>query len=188
VALSEARQDEEDLDEAIGGDRQAFGRLVRRYQSRIFALGLRMLRNQEEALDFAQEVFVKAYGKLHTFRGEGRFYSWLFGLAWRQGLDMLRARRGTPSLAELEPASTEPGPEAAGLAGLARAALARAIAGLPERYRQCVVLFFFFGLTYDEIHRITGAPVNTLKSHVLRAKQLLRQALKHTDAEVGHEL
>lgn len=188
MARDEANDDEEDLDRVLGGDRQAFGRMVQRYQSRVYALGMRLLHNQDEALDFTQEVFVKAYGKLHTYRGEGRFYSWLFALAWRKGLDMRRARRCTVRLADIEPVSTDIGPEAKGMAELARRALAGAVAGLPERYRLCVVLFFFFGLTYDEIHKITGAPVNTLKSHVLRAKLLLREALKRTDAEVEHDL
>jgi len=66
--------------------------------------------------------------------------------------------------------------------------LMRAVGALPERYRICVELYFFMGLTYGEIGRITGYPVNTIKSNVLRAKTMLRDELKGTIAEDYNEL
>ena len=69
-----------------------------------------------------------------------------------------------------------------------RETLHEAVRRLPERYRICVDLYFFLELTYAEISEITGFPVNTIKSHVLRAKAILRDGLKGTAAEEYHEL
>jgi RNA polymerase sigma-70 factor (ECF subfamily) len=67
-------------------------------------------------------------------------------------------------------------------------AISRALASLPEKYRICVDFFFFLGLSYGEIGDITGFPVNTIKSHVFRAKQMLRDALRGSAAEEYHEM
>ena len=79
-------------------------------------------------------------------------------------------------------------PERSHLRKEIREVLMEAVRKLPERYRICVDLYFFMGLTYGEISEITGYPVNTIKSNVLRAKIMLRDELKGTIAEDYHEL
>jgi RNA polymerase sigma-70 factor, ECF subfamily len=171
----------------VRGETSLFRTIVERYQRRVLAVGLRFYRNEDDARDFAQEVFMKAYGALGTFRGGARFYSWLIRIAFNQGISATRAAREAGELPTELPGGG-PTPEAAHLRKEVRESLGRAMAGLPEKYRVCVDLSFFFGLSYAEISDITGFPVNTVKSHVLRARLMLRDALRGTAAEDYHEV
>ena len=172
------------IDEVLAGKTESFATLVKRYQNRVYSLGLRFLRNAEDARDFAQEVFVKVFEKLFSFRGEAKFSTWLMKVAYYHGISVQRSRREAQSLAEdYELPGRERGPEELHARKAASAALKEALRLLPERYRLCIDLFFSFGMTYEEVSRVTDIPVGTVKSHVFRAKQALRQALKNSCAE-----
>jgi RNA polymerase sigma-70 factor, ECF subfamily len=177
------------------GNVEAFRVLVDRYTWQVYRLGLRFLRCREEAQDYVQEVFLKAFENLRQYRRSGRFYSWLMGIAFNHGKDLVRkpAPPGQlsmqPSLPdEVEPPDAASGPEARALREIARRELCGAVEGLPEHVATCIDLYFFFGLTYNEVGELVGIPTNTVKSHVLRAKQRLRKRLAGTVAEAFHEM
>lgn len=183
-----AESDEELVSKVRSGDTETFRALVDRYARRVYALGLRFFRNREDAQDFLQDAFVRAYQKLEQFRGDSRFYSWLMRVAYSVGLNTLRSRKDTSDVEDV--ALVDPGPSAEDLdlGKRAKQIVQQEVAELPPRYRICVEMFFFYGLSYPEISEMTGFPVNTIKSHVFRAKKQLRDRLVGTSAEEYHGL
>lgn len=192
--MGPSREAESDPDQVIvarvlEGDLEAFRVLVDRYQRQVYRLGLRFFRCREDAQDYLQEVFLKAFENLRQYRGTGRFYSWLMGIAFNHGKD--RSRKAVPSplfFEDGEPPDPASGPEARALGEMARRELRTAVEGLPGTAAACIDLFFFFGLRYREVSVLVGIPTNTVKSHVLRAKQRLRKRLSGSVAEAFHEM
>jgi RNA polymerase sigma-70 factor (ECF subfamily) len=172
--------------EILGGQKDLFRLLVRRYQQAVYGMGLSFFRNGEDASDFTQEVFLKAFRTLARFEGRSRFSTWLYKVAYNTAINSVNRRRDFHSLAEDELASPEENPERDLIRAAAREAVFEALGELPDRYRVCVDLFFFYDRSYQEIEAITGYPVNTIKSHVFRAKKLLREKLKHIVLPGGH--
>ncbi len=180
--------DEQIIRRVLEGEIHLFKDIVERYQNRIFTIGMRFHRNRDDAYDFVQEVFIRVYNNLSSFRGESKFYSWLVKIAYNHGINSIKSAKPNESLTEEYINAEELTPETAHLRGEVKAALSRAINELPERYRICLDLYFFFGLSYPEITDVTGFPVNTIKSNVFRAKQMLRDALRGTVAEEYDEM
>jgi RNA polymerase sigma-70 factor, ECF subfamily len=175
------------------GDRDAFRVVVARYERVVSALGRRMQRSEADVTDFVQDVFLKAYLNLRQYAGRGRFYSWLLRIAYTTALN--RARRVVPEVpadpAVLDRIWTAPerdNPEDQMLHRLLLEAIAHAIQELPRHSALAVELFFFCGLRYAEIAEITDIPVNTLKSHIRRARLLLQRKLAGTIAEDFYDL
>jgi RNA polymerase sigma-70 factor (ECF subfamily) len=122
-------------------------------------------------------VFLKVYRGLSRFEGRSRFSTWLYKIAYNTAVNGVTRRKEYRSLAEEEGTRDEDTPERKLVREASREAVLVAVGELPERYRVCVDLFFFYDRTYQEIEVITGFPVNTVKSHVFRAKKLLREKL-----------
>lgn len=172
----------------LTGEVDQYRIIVERYQGQIFRLGFRFWRSVEDVQDYVQEVFLKAYTQLSRFRGSGRFYSWLVRLAYNHGLDRV-ARTGLELFPqEYEVPDPQPSTEEQVLRRIAGQELHRAVAGLRHPVGLCVDLFFFFDLSYEEVSRVTGIGVNTVKSHVFRAKDQLRRRLSGSPAEAMYEL
>jgi RNA polymerase sigma-70 factor (ECF subfamily) len=181
--------DGEILDAVLSGHKDRYADIVIRYEKRIFALGMKFSRNAEDARDFAQEVFVRAYERLSTFRREASFSTWLFKVAYYYGISSLRSRKAADSLPEnFDIVAKAAGPEAENLHREAAEALKQAMRDLPERYRICVDLYFTFGMTYEQVAGVTDIPAGTVKSHVFRAKRKLRKSLKGSAAEGYNEV
>lgn len=176
------------VNRVLAGDREAYRILVDRYQRQLTRLGYRFHRSHEDVQDFVQEVFLKCFERLAQFRRRGRFYSWLMQIAYRHGMDRIGKRRPEICSEELDSPDGRSDPARQALQAVARRELHRAVSELPPDVSSCVDLFFFFDLTYAEVSRATGIPVNTVKSHVYRAKQRLREALEGSVAEVYDEL
>jgi RNA polymerase sigma-70 factor (ECF subfamily) len=102
----------------------------------------------------------------------------LYKIAYNTAVNGVNRRREYRSLAEEDLVSDGDTPERSALRGAVRDAVLEAVRDLPERYRACVDLFFFYDRSYQEIEAITDFPVNTIKSHVFRAKKLLRKKLE----------
>lgn len=166
----------------LSGDRNAFRGLVERYQPAVLAIGRRTIRLQEDLKDFVQDVFVKAYTHLDQFAGRGTFRAWLMRIAYTTAIN--RNQRAIPEvptdpglLEELWHSPRDQGPEPATMRSLLWEAMIRAIEDLPKHLALSVELFFVLGLRYAEITTITGVPINTLKSHVHRARSLLQERM-----------
>jgi RNA polymerase sigma-70 factor (ECF subfamily) len=163
------------VDQILLGQKELFRLLVGRYQQKVHAMGISFFRNAEDAADFTQEVFIKTYRNLASFKGRSRFSTWLYRIAYNTAVNSINRRREYQSLVE-EPLWEED-PEQQALHLAAQQAVKDAVAELPEKYRVCVDLFFFYDRSVREVGEITGFPENTVKSHVFRAKKLLREKL-----------
>jgi RNA polymerase sigma factor (sigma-70 family) len=154
-------------------DRTAFSELVRRREAWLRALLKRLTGNAAEADDLAQEVFLRAWKRLHGLREAAAFGAWLRRLAVNQFIDAKRIARETDEIAETA-ASEDVAPER--MAG-ARIDLERALALLSPSERLCVTLNLGEGLSHGEIVETTGLPLGTVKSHVKRGTEKLRKML-----------
>jgi RNA polymerase sigma-70 factor (ECF subfamily) len=124
---------------------------------------------------------LKAYRSLSRFEGRSRFSTWLYKIAYNTAINEVNRKKEYRSLADEDAdrlAAAGDTPERVVLRNAARDALHAALKELPERFKVCVDLFFFYDRSYQEIEGITGFPVNTVKSHVFRAKKLLREKLE----------
>ncbi len=177
-----------DVKRVLAGDTAAFAGIVRRHQGVLLAFGRRFFPNGADVEDFVQEVFLQAYRRLATFRGEGRLRSWLLGIAYNHAVRIRRSRveYALPDETAVEDHTADP--ERTVLRREACRTVVRAMRRLPQRLAACLDLYFFFGMTYDEISRATGHPVNTVRSHIRRAKQRLRDALSDDLLEGCYDL
>ena len=163
--------------EVVSGQKELFRLLVNRYQRFVYGMGKSFFRNAEDASDFVQEVFLKVFRSLADFEGRSRFSTWLYKIAYNTAVNSKSRKKEYYSLAEEELIPDKDTPESASVRSTVCSAVRKAVQDLPERYRICVDLFFFYERSYQEIEAITGYPVNTIKSHVFRAKKLLRESL-----------
>jgi RNA polymerase sigma-70 factor (ECF subfamily) len=165
--------------EVVSGRKELFRTLVQRHEQAVYGMGLSFFRNADDAADFTQEVFLKSFRSLAHFQGRARFSTWLYRIAYNTAVNSVRSCRSLQkdycSLAGEDKETATP--ERDLLRAAAIEAVREAVKDLPERYRICVDLFFFYDRSYQEIECITGYPVNTIKSHVFRAKKLLREKL-----------
>ena len=171
--------DEALLERHLAGDRRAFDRLVRRHEDRIFALALKMTGQRADALDATQEAFVAAFNRARSFRGESAFGTWLYRIAINACTDLLRRRARNPVAGGDESAEQpEPGRQGVDdLVGL-RLDLERALAALTPEYREAVCLFDLGGVPYEEIARVTGVSLGTVKSRISRGRRRLAELLQ----------
>ena len=185
----DARADDRTLVErAARGDREAFGALVQRHQDRIFNLAYQVVRNREDALDVAQEAFVKAFASLAGFKGEASFTTWMHRIAVNLAIDCLRRRRrGDPAayddrLAVPEDAAQSvtaaDDPESALETRQVRSLLSRGIERLPPAHRAVLVLREIEGLSYEEIARAVGCSLGTVMSRLFYARRKLQKVLQ----------
>jgi RNA polymerase sigma-70 factor, ECF subfamily len=158
-------------------DQHAFGELVRRYQSPVRAFLARLGRGDAHlADDLAQETFVKAWRKLHTYRGGAKFSTWLFGIAYNEFRSVAR-RRKELALEEVEEPLAEVGKSAVDSRSDLRLDLTEALKGLPSQERAAIVLCCQNGLTHEEAAQVLDCPLGTVKTHVLRGKEKLKRRL-----------
>jgi len=178
--------DEEVIGRVLDGDTEAFAVLVRRHRERVRRLGLSFFHDEDEADDFAQDVFIKAYTALASFQGRSKFSTWLLRIAYNAGINAKKRSRETVSLETDELPGSSEGIDEDHLREETARAVREAVADLQPRQALCVELFFYYDLKYTEISEITGLPVNTIKSHVFRAKRILRERLSSI-GEDGNE-
>lgn len=162
------------------GDELAFERLYREHVGRVYALCLRLTANASEARERTQDVFVRAWERLPSFRGESAFSSWLHRLTVNVVLMERRAatRREARVTTDSDAADAYALPAASRDSSPAlRMDLESAIAALPPGARQVLVLHDIEGFDHAEIAELLGIAEGTSKAHLFRARQLLREAL-----------
>lgn len=158
------------------GDDQAFAELVQRHQSRL-RYSLRQLTGHDEALadDIAQETFVKAHRGLRQYRGDARFFTWLYRIAWHCFMDHHRRRKREQILTRL------PQPE------ISRSTqnrdqlhmdFAKALSNFPPEQRMALHLHLQREFTHQEIAEIMNCPLGTVKSHIQRGREKLQGYLE----------
>ena len=181
-----ALQERQWVESARQGDQEAFERLVRAYEKRVFALTLRMCGNAEDAAEAAQEAFLAVWQGLKFFRGEASFSTWLYRLASNACVDLLR-REGRhraaagPSLNDeelrLETADPAPTPQEAAERAELRQQIEAGLQQLSLEYRQVLVLREMHQLSYEEIGQTLNLDPGTVKSRISRGRKRLRKIL-----------
>jgi RNA polymerase sigma-70 factor (ECF subfamily) len=179
-------RDDELVRRAAGEDRKAFAELIDRHKEGVFALLYRLLGRSEEVEDVAQNVFLAAYRGLPAFKGHAKFGTWIFRIAYNQAVTALRRtitrrsrelpepRRNDDDSAPMEWRDTAgPSPEEGALANQ----VWRAVGRLPTQLRAVVELHHGRGLSYPEIAEVLELPLGTVKTHLHRARALLRGML-----------
>ncbi len=179
--------DEELARQAALGDARAFEDLVERHQRYVFNLCLRILGNYDLAAEMAQEVFLRAWRSIGSFRGDARFTTWLYTVAHNLCLNRLEGvqRDAHHRVSEDDAAeelgrlhSKEEDPAVAYDRKELKGSIHRLIEQLPPRYRAVITLFYLQELSYQEIAEVTGLPIGTVKTHLFRAKEMLRRAME----------
>ena len=168
---------------AQGGDRAAFGRLVKLYQRAVYRVAYGITRNASDADDLAQETFVQAWLHLADFRGDARLATWLHRIALTRFLQ--HARRPQLPVEWRDDAAvdaTDPDHDPRPAEGLGRD-VERALQALIEIQRLAVVHCFHLDLSHAEAAQVLGLPLGTLKSHLDRAKTRLRELLQAWNPE-----
>ena len=179
----------------VAGDDGAYTVLVERYSDFVYTVVLRVVRSEEDARDVAQEAFVRAHRSLSRFRGDSKFSSWLYRIAVNRALTHLKRRKSRPDTVEYT--STSPveaefssrraveDPEERVLDLEFRSRVRKAVAKLPPRYRAAVTLFYLEERSYKEVAEALGVPMGTLKTHLHRARAILREELEQEGMEPG---
>jgi RNA polymerase sigma-70 factor, ECF subfamily len=184
---------DQDAQRAAAGEMDAFEKVYRRYNQRVYSHCLRMVRNSADAEDLTQEVFIQLFRKINTFRGDSSFTTWLHRLTVNQVLMHLRkpiVKTEKTTEDGATPIRIVRGTEnPSRMAQIDRIALDHAIAALPPGYRMVFILHDIEGYDHEEIGKILGCAVGTSKSQLHKARLRLRQFLttrKTTHAELNN--
>jgi RNA polymerase sigma-70 factor (ECF subfamily) len=198
--LKPQKPDSSPMSEAIRlaqqGDAQAFEIIYQQHSGRVYALCLRMLRDPTEAEDLVQDVFVLLFRKIHTFRGESAFSTWLHRLA--VNLVLMRLRKKSPPTVSIDAAvdlddetgspTIDIGAPDLLLEGLVdRMNLERCIERLPAGYRAIFVLHDIQGYEHSEIAEMIGRSVGNSKSQLHKARMRLRELLHEVQREKARD-
>ncbi len=178
------------------GDAGAFEIVYQQHSRRVYALCLRMLRDPVEAEDLVQDVFVQLFRKIHTFRGESAFSTWLHRLA--VNLVLMRLRKKSPPTVSIEatvdlddetnsPTIDLGGPDLMLDGSVDRVSLERCIERLPAGYRAIFVLHDVQGYQHNEIAEIVGRSVGDSKSQLHKARKRLRELLHDVQREKARD-
>ncbi len=191
IFSSYAEQDDVALVSACQvGDQDAFALLVQRHQRFVFNLVFRMLEQYEEANEVTQETFLAAWQGLPRFRGEARFSTWLYRIAYNCALKQLEQRNRDQALQlaiQVKQANQRiDNDEHLGseIETYERQAIVREhLSKLPAKYRIVLVLRHLQEMTYEEMAEILTMPIGTIKTHLFRARNLLKERLEALENE-----
>ena len=170
------RSDAELIKDALQGNTQAYGELVRTHSGRVYSIAYSVVSDFQAAQDVAQEAFVRAYSSLGQLKNAGKFGTWLDSIARNLARRALqKRRRGSEALTDFSDTSFHPP-----VRDKDTEELREAIGGLPEGYREPLVMRYLGGATYEEIAEHMGITRNTAEVRVHRAKKMLRDSLVET--------
>lgn len=179
----EQQSDQQCIAAVRGGDRQAYGSLVIKYQDRLFNTLARLVGSADDAQDLTQEALTQAYLKLDSFQGNSAFYTWLYRIAFNLAMSHRRKRipvtvlDGQPESRIPEPVDRGESPEELMATQQRIASVKEAIGQLPDDQRQVVVLREIEGCDYQQIAEILDIPLGTVRSRLFRARMELKNKL-----------
>jgi len=190
VLMSDREVDQQLVVRAQAGDKRAFELLVIKYQRKVERLLSRIIRNQDEIPDVAQESFIKAYRALANFRGDSAFYTWLYRISVNTAKNYLVSQgRRAPTSTGYDAEEAESFEDAVGLRDNATPdalLMSKQIAEivnttidkLPEELRTAITLREIDGLSYEEIAQIMDCPIGTVRSRIFRAREAVAEQLR----------
>lgn len=177
---AERRATDDGVRRARAGCDAAFDALYAEHVERVFALCVRMTADERRAEELTQDVFVKAWRRLGTFRGDAAFSTWLYRVTVNTVLDAQKRSGRRPKQLSAVPEETFEDGTSRGGDPAERLRLEAAIASLPERARTAIVLHGIEGYSYEEVAELMGVAIGTVKSHIHRARALLIERLEGT--------
>lgn len=185
-ALATEQEDMQLVVASQAGDQDAFAQLVQLHQRRVFNLIFRMLHDYDEANEVTQETFLAAWQGLPSFRGDARFSTWLYRIAYNCCLKQLENRKRDKVLQafiqqeeQLLQQDNRDAQMSAELESRGNQALVREyLFQLPAKYRIVLILRHLQDMTYEEMAEILTVPIGTIKTHLFRARHLLRERLE----------
>lgn len=187
--VGEAKVDQLLVERVQQGDKAAFDLLIHKYQHRIVSLITRYVSDHSEALDVAQEAFIKAYRAIGNFRGDSAFYTWLYRIAINTAKNWLVARNRRPPASDIDAADAEQydmesrlkersTPENELLREEIEKTVYDTIATLPDDLRTAIILREIEGMSYEEIATTMECPIGTVRSRIFRAREAIDEKLK----------
>src|SRR5438132_7769562 len=188
--MSEGEGDLELVRSAQRGDAQAFRRLVEKYQRRVYQLALGMMKDPDDAMDIAQETFVRVHRYLPSFKGDSSFFTWTYRIATNRCLDAQRKKGRVTRVdaeegdeAEIEAAMDPPsaalaGPQRSVLNDELRGKLEEALQGLSENHRAILLLRELEGMSYEELAKVLGIRKGTVMSRLFHARLKMQNKLR----------
>lgn len=187
--MSEAQVDQLLVERVQKGDKRAFDLLINKYQHRIVSLVARYVSDPAEALDVAQEAFIKAYRAIDRFRGDSAFYTWLYRIAINTAKNWLVARNRRPPASDIDAADAEQydmesrlkeqgTPENELMRDEIKRTVFETIAELPDDLRTAIMLREMEGMSYEDIAVTMDCPIGTVRSRIFRAREAIDEKLK----------
>ena len=187
--MSERSIDQALVERVQKGDKSAFDVLVLKYQNRIIQLVNRYVRDADEAMDVAQEAFLKAYRAIDRFRGDSAFYTWIYRIAINTAKNHLVASGRRPPGGDIDAQEAEQYEGATGLREYdtperlilkdeIQATIAKAIDSLPDDLRTAITLRELEGMSYEEIAQTMDCPIGTVRSRIFRARDAIDTLLQ----------
>ena len=188
--MSDREVDQQLVERAQRGDKQAFELLVSKYQRKLARLLSRFIRDATEVEDVTQEAFIKAYRALPTFRGDSAFYTWLYRIGINTAKnDLVAMGRRAPTTTEIdseEAEGFEDGDQLRDLNTPENEMMSRQVAEtvnqtletLPEELRSAITLREIEGLSYEDIANIMNCPIGTVRSRIFRAREAIAAKLR----------
>lgn len=182
--------DNELIERCKHGDREAFTKIMEKYQNIMFGMAYNILSDYQDAEDAVQETFIKAYKSISSFKGQSAFTTWLYVICRNACNDILRKRQKHSNVTSVdledsedssirEIKSDEPTPEECMEMSETQALVRDGINALKPEYKEVIVLSDMQELSYEEISAILKIPVGTVKSRLNRARSALRKNLSH---------
>lgn len=176
---------------AADGDTAAFERLVRKYEKYVCTTVYSVVRNYDDSFDVAQEVFLKLYHNIGSFKGESSFSSWLYRIAKNTALDFLRKEKknrnnvslyvensdGEEAEIDIPDTSASSNPEQTAVKNEAKDIIYNALDEISDEHKEIIILRDIDGYTYEEISEMLGLEYGTVKSRLFRARESLRKKL-----------
>jgi RNA polymerase sigma-70 factor (ECF subfamily) len=175
-----AERDQLPVSQARAGEPAAWDTLFRRYQLPLYVYVFELVHDEQASLDLVQETFIAAVRHIGGLREDGRFGSWLFGIAHQKCIQRWRKQnREEVSLDEIpeSPDESEGGPDALLIRQEQEAEFMQTLSQLPLPHRAVLLLYFVENFSIDEIARVTNTPPGTVKSRLFYAKRALRKLI-----------
>jgi RNA polymerase sigma-70 factor (ECF subfamily) len=188
--MSDREIDRQLVTRAQGGDKQAYGLLVEKYQRKLARLLSRFIRDPAEVEDVTQEAFIKAYRALPAFRGDSAFYTWLYRIGINTAKNYLMALgRRAPTSTEVEAEEAEGfeegeqlrdinTPESLLLSNEIAETVNATIEKLPEELRKAIQMREIEGMSYEDIAQAMDCPIGTVRSRIFRAREAIAEQLR----------
>lgn len=175
-------EDAEIVQQVLSGKHEQYSLLVQRYQEPLIHFLRGILGAEDEVFDCAQEAFLAAYRNLWRYSSEHTFRAWIYAIARNKAIDLIRKKKKeVPLMIDEGIVDQHPGPEDVWLAKEQAIHVQEILEELPERYRQALYLRYQQDLSYDEISMILNIPVSSVKTHLHRGKEKLRQIIERRE-------